>query len=40
MYDASLQMLDTLNNSLSENVKNSVYGKRFQDYVSRIKKNN
>ncbi|QNM86940.1 DUF4369 domain-containing protein [Polaribacter pectinis] len=38
MYDASLKMLDTVNNSLSERVKNSVYGKRFQEYVSNIKK--
>ena len=37
MYDASLKMLDTVNNSLSEKVKNSVYGKRFQKYVSDIK---
>ncbi|PQJ72238.1 MULTISPECIES: DUF4369 domain-containing protein [Polaribacter] len=37
MYDASLQMLDTVNNSLSENVKNSDYGKRFQEYLNKIK---
>ena len=37
MYDASIQMLDTINNSLSENSKNSVYGKRFQEYISSIK---
>lgn len=39
MYDASLQMLDTVNNSLSKKVKSSVYGKRFQDYISKIKTN-
>ena len=37
MYDASLKMLDTVNNSLTDNVKNSVYGKRFQKYVNNIK---
>ena len=38
MYDASLKMLDTVNNSLSENIKKSDYGKRFQDYLNKIKK--
>ena len=37
MYDASLQMLDTVNNSLSERVKNTKYGKRFQKYVKNLK---
>ena len=37
MYDASLQMLDTVNNSMTDSIKNSVYGKRFQKYVSDIK---
>ncbi|WP_165732615.1 DUF4369 domain-containing protein [Polaribacter sp. 20A6] len=37
MYDASLKMLDTVNNSLSDNVKNSDYGKRFQEYLNSIK---
>ena len=37
MYDASLKMLDTVNNSLSENIKKSDYGKRFQDYLNKIK---
>ena len=39
MYDASLKMLDTVNNSLSDKVKNSDYGKRFQEYISNIKEN-
>jgi len=39
MYDASLKMLDTLNNSLSDRVKASNYGKRFQNYVAKIKEN-
>jgi hypothetical protein len=37
MYNASLKMLDTVNNSLTDNVKKSIYGKRFQKYVSDIK---
>ncbi|MEO9570321.1 MAG: DUF4369 domain-containing protein [Polaribacter sp.] len=37
MYDASLKMLDTVNNSLSAKVKNSVYGKSFQEYINKIK---
>jgi len=39
MYDASLQMLDTVNNSLSERIKTTDYGKRFQKYISTIKEN-
>ena len=39
MYDASLKMLDTVNNSLSERVKSSDYGKRFQEYLIKIKEN-
>jgi hypothetical protein len=37
MYDASLKMLDTVNKTLSNNVKASVYGKRFQEYVNTLK---
>lgn len=39
MYDASLKMLDTVQISLSDRVKQSEYGKRFQEYVNRIKEN-
>lgn len=39
MYDASLQMLDTVNRKLSPKVKSSVYGKRFQEYLDAIKAN-
>ncbi|MDG1398902.1 MAG: DUF4369 domain-containing protein [Polaribacter sp.] len=39
MYDASLKMLDTVNNSLSPEIKASDYGKRFQEYLNKIKKN-
>ena len=37
MYDASLKMLDTVNNSLTEKVKMSNYGKRLQKYINNIK---
>lgn len=39
MYDASLQMLDTVNKSLSEKVKQSTYGKSLQEYIDEIKAN-
>lgn len=39
MYDASLKMLDTVNNSLSEKVKKSFYGKSLQEYIDQIKRN-
>ncbi|WP_299051531.1 DUF4369 domain-containing protein [uncultured Polaribacter sp.] len=38
MYNASIKMLDTINNSLSERVKKSTYGKQFQEYVEKVKK--
>jgi len=38
MYDASLKMLDTVNNSLTDKVKSSDYGKRLGEYISNIKK--
>ncbi len=38
MYDASIKILDTVNNTLSNKVKNSDYGKRFQEYLNEIKK--
>ena len=38
LYNANIKLLDTLNKSLSEKVKQSSYGKRFDDYVSEIKK--
>ena len=39
MYDASLKMLDTVNNSFTADIKKSEYGKRFQEYLDNIKKN-
>jgi hypothetical protein len=37
MYDANLKMLDTVNSSLTPRVKESVYGKRLQEYLDKIK---
>lgn len=37
MYDASIKMLDTVNNSLSDKVKKSDYGKHLQEYLDNIK---
>lgn len=37
MYDASLQMLDTVNKSLTPRIKVSEYGKQFQEYLDKIK---
>ena len=39
MYDASYKMLDTVNKTLSPRIKNSEYGKRFQEYLDKIKEN-
>ena len=38
LNNASVKMLDTINSSLTEKVKNSVYGKELQKYISDIKK--
>ena len=38
LYDASLPLLDTVNAAFSEKIKNSVYGKRYQEYLENIKK--
>lgn len=37
LFDANIQLLDTINNSLTDKVKNSDYGKRLQKFVSDIK---
>ena len=37
MYNANIQLLDTVYNSLSERIKSSDYGKRFKEYISEIK---
>jgi hypothetical protein len=37
LYDANIQLLDTINKSLSEKIKNSTYGKRLDTYITEIK---
>ncbi len=37
LFDANIQLLDTINNSLTDKVKASDYGKRLQKFVSNIK---
>ncbi|CAM1333794.1 DUF4369 domain-containing protein [Tenacibaculum aestuariivivum] len=37
LFDANVMLLDTINNSLSNKVKNSDYGKRLQKFVTEIK---
>ena len=37
LYDANIKLLDTINNSLSIDVKKSIYGKRLDKYISEIK---
>ena len=37
LYNANFQLLDTVNNSLSEKVKTSKYGKELEKYILRIK---
>jgi hypothetical protein len=37
LYDANIQLLDTINNSLTDKVKKSEYGKRLQKFVDDIK---
>ena len=37
LYDANIKLLDTINKSLSEKVKNSTYGKRLDTYITEIK---
>ena len=38
MYDATIQMLDTVNKSLTPKIKKSMYGKSLQNYLTQIKK--
>lgn len=38
LYDATLPLLDTVNAAFSDKIKNSVYGKRYQEYLESIKK--
>lgn len=37
LYDANIKLLDTINKKLSMEVKNSIYGKRLDEYIRKIK---
>ncbi|WP_431164528.1 DUF4369 domain-containing protein [Tenacibaculum halocynthiae] len=37
LFDANIKLLDTINNSLTDKVKNSPYGKRLQKFITDIK---
>ncbi len=39
LYNAKIQLLDTVNNTLSTTVKESKYGKQLADFIAVIKKN-
>ena len=38
LYDANIRLLDTINNSLSKEVKASKYGKELEKFITEIKK--
>ena len=38
LVDANIKLLDTINNSLTEKVKSSIYGKKLTKFISDIKK--
>jgi hypothetical protein len=37
LADANIKLLDTINKSLSDKIKNSRYGKELNSFVERIK---
>lgn len=39
LFEANIYLLDTINNSLSDKVKNSLYGKKLNKYIKKIKEN-
>jgi len=39
LFDANLYFLDTINNSLTEKSKNSIYGKQLQRFIDEVKQN-
>jgi len=39
LYDANVKLLDTINNSLTPNIKTSKYGKALQKFITKIKSN-
>lgn len=38
LYNANIKLLDTVNNSLTPDIKGSLYGKALQRFIDRIKK--
>lgn len=40
LSNANVKLLDTINNSLSEKVKQSMYGRKLDDFIKNIKKDN
>ncbi len=40
LYNANIKLLDTINNSLTEEVKASKYGKRLKEFIEEIKNKN
>ena len=39
LYDANIKLLDTINNSLSDRIKSSDYGKKLQNFIDKVKSN-
>ena len=37
IYDANIKLLDTINNSLTPEIKSSLYGKELQKFIEKIK---
>lgn len=37
LASATIKILDTVNNSFSDKIKNSIYGKKFQNFVTKVK---
>ncbi|REE80348.1 uncharacterized protein DUF4369 [Lutibacter oceani] len=40
LYNANIKLLDTVNNSLTDNIKASKYGVELENFIEKIKKNN
>ena len=39
LVDANVTLLDTINNSLSEEVRSSKYGKQLEEFIKTVKEN-
>ena len=40
LYNANIKLLDTVNNSLTDNIKASKYGVELENFIEKIKKEN